>query len=161
MDEKIKIEHVDAAALRQLAGAAAAAPRKRSHLLLHAGHDDPVQRLLISAQPGTYIRPHMHSRHWEMLVLQSGCMDIVKYDAQGAVQSRVALDCGSPLIQMPSSQLHGCVIREADTIVLEIKPGPYEPNEFADWAPEEGHADAAEFVAWSTSAAIGQRWQRR
>ena len=46
--------------------------RKRVHLLLHSGHDDQVQRLLIVMQPGTYVRPHHHSLQWEMLILLKG-----------------------------------------------------------------------------------------
>ena len=37
---------LDAAALAELFRQAEASPRLRSHLLLHGGHDDPVQRLV-------------------------------------------------------------------------------------------------------------------
>ena len=48
------LQLIDAARFRELTEQAAASPRKRSHLLLHSGPDDLVQRLIISAQPGTY-----------------------------------------------------------------------------------------------------------
>jgi cupin fold WbuC family metalloprotein len=63
------IDHLKVA---ELVRQAEASERKRSHLLLHAGHDDQVQRLLIALQPGTYVRPHHHSEQWEMLILLSG-----------------------------------------------------------------------------------------
>ncbi|HYK12853.1 MAG TPA: WbuC family cupin fold metalloprotein [Burkholderiales bacterium] len=74
------LQLVGAAQFSDLTAQSAAAPRKRSHLLLHAGLDDQVQRLVIAAQPGTYVHPHQHRSQWEMLVLQSGCMDIVTFD---------------------------------------------------------------------------------
>jgi hypothetical protein len=39
-----------------------------------------------------------------------------------------------------------------------MKPGPYRPNEFADWAPQEGAADAGRMVEWLTDANFGTRW---
>jgi cupin fold WbuC family metalloprotein len=150
---------VDAEQLRNLNAEAAASARKRSHLLLHAGHDDAVQRLLIGAQPGTYVRPHHHLRQWEMLVLQRGRMELLTFVDTGAVQQRIMLDAGSPLIQMPIGRFHMCIVHEPGTVVLEIKPGPYQPNEFADWSPPEGHRDVERFMRWAASAEAGERWQ--
>ncbi|HEX5846586.1 MAG TPA: WbuC family cupin fold metalloprotein [Rhodoplanes sp.] len=149
---------VDAAELRLLTVEAANAPRRRSHLLLHEGPDDQVQRLLIAAQPGTYVRPHHHSRQWELLILQSGAADILILGQAGEVLSRSRLDRTSPMVQIPVSAWHTCVVHEPDTVIIEVKPGPYRPNEFADWAPEEGNERAAPFVHWATRAEIGQTW---
>jgi hypothetical protein len=62
------------------------------------------------------------------------------------------------MVQIPVSAWHTCVVHEPDTVIIEVKPGPYRPNEFADWAPEEGNERAAQFVAWATGAEIGQTW---
>jgi hypothetical protein len=59
--------------LVRLLDTAAASTRKRAHLLLHADHQDQVQRLLIGLEPATYVRPHVHSEQWEMIVLLRGC----------------------------------------------------------------------------------------
>ena len=102
--EYSELQLVGAAQFSELTAQAAAAPRKRSHLLLHAGPDDQVQRLIIAAQPGTYVRPHQHGSQWEMLVLQSGRMDIVTFDADATVLSRITLDRAAPIVQI---SLHG------------------------------------------------------
>jgi len=154
-----ELQLVGAAQFSELTSQAAAAPRKRSHLLLHAGPDDQVQKLIIAAQPGTYVRPQQHGAQWEMLVLQSGCMDIVTFDADATVLSRMTLDRAAPIVQIPLTVWHTSVAREPDTIVLEIKPGPYAPNRFAEWAPEEGGERAGPFLRWVTSAESGQRWR--
>jgi hypothetical protein len=62
------------------------------------------------------------------------------------------------VVQIPIGVWHGFVVLEPNTAVLEIKPGPYLPNEFADWAPEEGDATATGFVKWTMNAAPGERW---
>ena len=154
-----ELQLVGAAQFSDLTAQSAAAPRKRSHLLLHAGPDDQVQRLIIAAQPDTYVRPHHHDAQWEMLALQNGCMDIVTFDADGTVLSRITLSRTSPIVQIPRLVWHTSVVREPDTIVVEIKPGPYAPNRFAGWAPEESSAQTEPFWRWVTSAETGQRWR--
>ena len=154
-----ELQLVGAAQFSDLTAQSAAAPRKRSHLLLHAGPDDQVQRLIIAAQPDTYVRPHHHDAQWEMLALQNGCMDIVTFDADGTVLSRITLSRTSPIVQIPRLVWHTSVVREPDTIVVEIKPGPYAPNRFAGWAPEESSAQTEPFLRWVTSAETGQRWR--
>ena len=144
-----ELQLVGAAEFSDLTAQSAAAPRKRSHLLLHAGPDDQVQRLVIAAQPGTYVRPHHHDAQWEMLALQNGCMDIVTFDADGTVLSRVTLNRTSPIVQIPRLVWHTSVVREPDTIVVEIKPGPYAPNRFAEWAPEEAANERDHFCGGS------------
>ena len=152
------LHFVAAAQLDQLAQQAAGAPRKRSHLLLHSGPDDQVQRLLIAARPGTYVRPHQHSRQWEMLVLLRGRLDLLTFDEGGEVLTRKSLEPAAPVVQIAVAEWHAAVVRAPDTVVLEVKPGPYRANEFADWAPEEGHAQAAKLVHWMESAQPGQKW---
>ena len=132
------VQIVDHHQIAELATRAGAAPRKRTHLLLHDGPADPVQRLIIVLQPNTYVRPLHHSRQWEMLVLQQGRGNLLIFDGDARLMDRIELSPSSPVVQIPIGVWHGFVVLEANTVVLEIKPGPYRPNEFADWAPEEG-----------------------
>jgi cupin fold WbuC family metalloprotein len=46
-------------------------------MLLHADHQDQVQRLLIALEPNSYVRPHLHSEQWEMIVLLRGQLDFL------------------------------------------------------------------------------------
>jgi cupin fold WbuC family metalloprotein len=137
---------------------ATASPRRRSHLLLHAGHEDQVQRLLIAAQPGSYFRPHQHSQQWEMLALQQGRLDMLAFTPDGELLARHPLDRSGPVIQIPAGSWHGGIVLEPDTIVMEVKPGPYRVNEFAAWAPEENTLAAADLLSWLERAAPGTRW---
>jgi hypothetical protein len=46
-----------------------------------------------------------------------------------------------------------------ETLVLEIKPGPYRPNEFASWGPAEGEPASSRFVHWAAGARVGSKWR--
>jgi cupin fold WbuC family metalloprotein len=157
MSEAHNVQVVDHHQIAKLAMRAGAAARKRAHLLLHEGHADPVQRLIIVLQPNTYVRPHRHSRQWELLVLQQGRGNLLVFDGDARVRDRIELGPSSSVVQIPIGLCHGFVVLEPNTAVLEIKPGPYLPNEFADWAPEEGDASASRFVEWATNASSGER----
>ena len=129
-----------------LALQAAKSERKRAHLLLHAGHEDQVQRLVIAMQPGTYVRPHHHSLQWEMLILLTGGGEVLRFSEDGKLLGRIEMNAGAPVVQIPMGAWHGFVVCEADTAVMEVKPGPYRPNEFAEWAPPEGDPGVLGFM---------------
>jgi cupin fold WbuC family metalloprotein len=125
---------VDQAKIAEMARDAAQSERKRVHLLLHAGHHDQVQRLMIVMQPGTYVRPHYHSRQWEMLILLQGRGELLRFDADGGISDRLEMSPAAPVVQIPAGTPHGFVVLAPDTAVMEVKPGPYQPTEFAGWA---------------------------
>jgi cupin fold WbuC family metalloprotein len=145
---------VDQSAIDRLAKEAKASPRRRAHLLLHSGHDDQVQRLLIALQPGTYVRPHHHSEQWEMLVLLRGRGRLLSFNEDGRVLSGLEMNKASPIAQISICIWHGFVVLERDTVVMEIKPGPYRPNEFAEWAPAEGCPDVSAFLRRVSNTAL-------
>jgi cupin fold WbuC family metalloprotein len=134
------------------------ASRKRSHLLLHSGHTDQVQRLIIAAQSGTYVRPHQHSKQWEILVLLRGCFDVLTFGPRGELLERKTLDENVPFVEIPMLTWHTSFVRKKNTVILEIKPGPYRSNEFANWAPSEATKQAVNFLRWMKHAKIGQSW---
>jgi cupin fold WbuC family metalloprotein len=153
------IQVIDRHQIEELATQATAVPRKRAHLLLHDGPTDPVQRLLIALQPNSYVRPHHHSRQWEMLILQQGRGVLLIFDHNARLVDRIELSPTVSVVQIPIGTRHGFVVLERNTVVMEIKPGPFLANEFAHWSPEEGDANARTFVEWSRNAALGAEWQ--
>ena len=129
--------------IAEMARHAIKSERKRVHLLLHAGHGDQVQRLMIFMQPGTYVRPHHHGMQWEMLILIQGRGALLRFAADGEIVGRLEMSAHTPVVQIPAGTWHGFVVLEPDTVVMELKPGPYQPSEFAAWAPSEGDAGAS------------------
>lgn len=159
MLETSSVRVVDRQKIEELATQATAGPRKRAHLLLHDGPADLVQRLVIVLQPNTYVRPHHHSRQWEMLILQQGRGALLIFDGNGRLVDRIELNPSVPIVQIPIGMWHGITVLERNTVVLEVKPGPFVPNEFAHWAPEEGDPSAAAFIQWASNAAVGIGWR--
>src|SRR5215471_17089112 len=94
-------QHITQPQLAQLADAAAASARRRSHILLHTDHQDQVQRLLIGLEPDSYVRPHLHSEQWEMLVLLRGRLDFLIFSPEAELIERFALSAASPVVQIP------------------------------------------------------------
>lgn len=158
MAEVEQLQHVGDERLSELVTQAAESTRRRSHLLLHANQQDQVQRLLIALEADSYIRPHMHSEQWEMLILLRGLLDVLIFGPEGEIEHRLAMDIGAPIVQIPRATWHTAVAFGSKTLVLELKPGPYRPNEFAEWAPCEGEKSAAKFVNWAAAAGVGARW---
>lgn len=150
-------QHVGERQLDELLRQAAAGARRRSHILLHQDHQDQVQRLLIAIEPDSYVRPHVHSEQWEMLVLLRGRLDLLIFSPRAELVQRLAMDVAAPVVQIPRGTFHGAVARSA-SVVMEVKPGPYRPNEFAEWAPEEGGTATAAFLSWAAEARPGSRW---
>jgi cupin fold WbuC family metalloprotein len=132
--------------LAEMAREATRSERKRVHLLLHEGHGDQVQRLIIVTQAGTYVRPHHHPEQWEMLVLLQGRGDLLRFEANGKIASRMEMSASAPVAQIPAGMWHGFWVAEPATAIMEVKPGPYRPSEFAEWAPPEGDSRVPEFL---------------
>jgi len=153
---------VTRADLDALSTAAAASARLRRNLNIHPALEDPVQRLLIAFEPGTYVRPHRHLRvpKWELMTRLTGHAALLSFDDDGVVQDRIDLDATTPLVEIPVGTWHALVSLEPGTVLLEIKAGPYAPatpEDFADWSPPEGSEDARAVEVWFRNAHTGER----
>ncbi len=148
--------------ITKLLSQAAASPRKRANLNLHTELTDPTNRFLNGGLSGTYVRPHRHRiGRWELITAVQGRLDLLIFTSDGIVKERIALSPGgSSVVEIPGGLWHGAVIHAPAAVVLEVKPGPYEPEldkEFAAWAPPEGHPASSAFVRWLETAAPGDK----
>ena len=83
---------VTAETIAGLLSRAAASPRKRMNLNLHAELTDPIRRFLNAGIAGTYVRPHRHRiGKWELVSVVQGKFDLVIFTSDGVVKNRVAL----------------------------------------------------------------------
>src|SRR3989344_4324154 len=155
------MKRLTADALVALRAEAAASPRRRKNLNLHASPDDPIQRLCNAFEPGTYVRPHRHGAGvWELFLVLGGRAAVLIFDNEGCVTERTELQAGDGTqgAEIPPGVWHSLVALAPNTVLFEVKPGPYRPtgeNDFAAWAPKEGDASAPAFVAWLTVAGVG------
>ncbi|MGH8401761.1 MAG: WbuC family cupin fold metalloprotein, partial [Gammaproteobacteria bacterium] len=153
---------IDRDLIAQLHDKAVAAPRLRTHHNLHASHEEDIQRMCMAMEPGTYIRPHRHPDKWELLLIVSGEMLVLTFDDTGKVLTRTLLSAGgfSYGMENPAGTWHAVATLAPATVVLEVKHGPYLPTaeqDFASWAPPEGHARAGEFERWYRNAQPGDK----
>lgn len=129
-------------------------PRRRMLLPIHRFPEDLVQRMVNFLQPGTYIQAHQHPREWasETILVTSGALGFVTFDEEGGVVTTSRLKVGD-LIDIEAGVWHGVLALEPDTVILEIKRGPYDDRDkvFADWAPSENSAGAPDYLAWLVS----------
>lgn len=92
--------------LQQQSKAAAQAPRLRAHRNFHPELSDPVQRLAIAMEPGTYIRPHRHPHTFELLLPLSGRFVVLNFDDNGTVTRRVVLGEECKALEMEAGTWH-------------------------------------------------------
>ena len=154
----------DAATLNSLSAEAARSPRRRKNLNVHPALEDPIQRLFNAMEPGTYFRPHRHTRDpgWELMIAVRGAFAVLCFDEDGRVLARADLRAGDGhcAVEIPAHVWHSLVSLVPGAIMLEVKPGPYQPlaeKDFAAWAPPEGDPRAPDWVRWFTTAKPGDQ----
>jgi len=137
--------HLSEGLLAQGIAAAHNSPRRRIILPIHRDQNALVQRMFNFMLPGTYVQPHLHPREGaiETMMVLRGALGFVLFDDRGNVVKHWRLTAGTPtaLLDIEPNLWHGMVILEPDTVILEIKRGPYDAERdkiFADWAPAEG-----------------------
>ena len=144
--------------IQQQSAAAAAAPRLRAHRNFHPELSDPVQRLAIAMEPGTYIRPHRHPHTFELLLPLSGRFVVLNFDEQGTVTHRVVLGEECTALEMAAGTWHAVLSLDHGGIIFEVKHGGYQPvaeQDSAPWAPAEGAPGTEELMAWYATAQVG------
>lgn len=158
------MKQIDDALLDSLTRKAKESPRKRSHHNLHPELGDPIQRLCVAIEPGTYIRPHRHASPdtFEVFLILRGSAVFLIFDNDGAVTWRSVLRAGGPVmaVEIPAKTWHAMASLESGTVFFEIKQGPYvQPSQHnvAFWAPAEGESFAPKFEAWYRTAQIGDK----
>jgi len=131
-------------------------PRKRQHRNIHESYGDPCQRLFNAIELGSYIRPHRHAtdRRDELLIAVRGTMALVTFDEQGmaTVGVRFGTDRNGEDFaagaEVPAGTWHTVIALEPGCVLLEVKAGPFDPNQpkdLAPWAPDENSPQATTY----------------
>jgi cupin fold WbuC family metalloprotein len=131
-------------------------PRKREILVLHRGDADTLQRMVNAIQPGSYVRPHRHKSpaKAESLILLNGALGCLSFFEDGTPdrENFVLLHRtqGALAVDYREGLWHTFIALEPDTVVFEIKQGPYDAatdKEFAPWAPAENAVEASSYLS--------------
>jgi cupin fold WbuC family metalloprotein len=152
------MEIFDAQYLDDLTNQAKVSPRLRQHRNVHQSYQEASQRLFNAIEPGSYIRPHRHASdpREELLIAVRGVMAMVTFDDQGAVTNVLRFgterhgDEMAAGAEVSSGTWHTVIALEPGCVLLEVKAGPFDPNQPKDlavWAPEEGTVSAKEYLS--------------
>jgi cupin fold WbuC family metalloprotein len=130
------------------------APRGRMVAPLHRSLADPVHRMLNAIQPGSYVRPHRHLNppKPEAWIVLRGRLLFVTFHDDGAIERHLVLEAYAERfgVDLVPGRYHTVVALVPDTVIYEVKSGPYEAmtdKSFAPWAPEEGTPEAETYLS--------------
>ena len=145
--------------LCQLSREALASPRLRMNSNFHPQLSDPIQRLAIAMEPGTYIRIHRHPHTWEMLTALRGRFLVLIYDNSGKVTERLWLGAETRLLEIPANTWHSVLSLDEGGVIFEVKRGAYQPVQEQDClpgTPPEGEEGVKETLEWYAKAEVGE-----
>ena len=133
------IQRIDQTLFNALAEEASQRPRQRCNHNFHK-EAEPVQRFLNVLQPGTYVRPHRHLRDQEgagfecFLVLQ-GVIGLLIFSPEGEILQTETLSASGPVrgVEVAEGQFHTLAALERDSVIFELKQGPYVPCQDKDF----------------------------
>jgi aspartate aminotransferase len=144
----VSTEIVDAAIKRSRSS-----PRRRVIQPFHKTEADPLHRMLNAVQPESYIRPHRHldPPKAEAFILLRGAIAFFTFENDGRVRDCLRLAAGSERfgVDLGPGVYHSFIALVADTVIYEVKTGPYSPTTdkaFAPFAPEEDDPEAAAYM---------------
>lgn len=147
-----RLRRIDTLLFERVAEQARQTPRLRLNHNFHA-EPDAVQRFLNVLQPGTYVRPHRHRRQqpgtgFECFLVLQGALGLLVLDERGELLQLERLSADGPLrgLELAEDQFHTLVALQPDTVMFELKQGPYVPagdKDFLSAFPAEGTPQAA------------------
>ena len=130
--------------------------RQRDIHVLHTGPEDTLHRMLNAMQPGTYITPHRHTAvpKAEAVVVLQGSLGFISFNDAGHYRPQDFIYV-NPVkgiwgVDYRAGVWHTFLALAPDTVIFEVKPGPYNAatdKEFAPWAPPEGDPRAHKYLA--------------
>ncbi len=120
---------IDETLLNQVSTEAKASERLRMNYNFHTSLDSKAQRLLNALEPGTAIPVHRHIETAETYIILRGKIEVYFYDDSKAIIEKFLLDplIGNYGIHIPQSQWHSLHVLETNSVIFEIKDGPYSP----------------------------------
>ncbi len=144
---------INAEMLNTMMDKARRSPRGRINQDFHYGPGDPLQRMLNSMQPGTYLQPHKHENpdKREVFMALTGKFVVIQFNDDGTIADHMILDPKNNeyAAEVAARTYHTIICLEPDSIIYELKDGPYNPSDdkhFALWAPREGEADCGDYL---------------
>ena len=121
---------IDEKLLNRVSIEAQASPRLRMNYNFHEDLGDKCQRLLNALEPGT-VMPIHHLKVDEMFLILRGRINVTIHNDDGEVIQSVELSPsnGNYAVNIKAGEWHSLTCEEPNTIIMEVKEGPYIPHE--------------------------------
>lgn len=106
-------------------------PRLRMNYNFHQSLDDKCHRFLNAMEVGTQVAVHHHITKDETLVVLRGKVRVLIYNDEGEITEDAIIDPkqGRYGVDIPKNTWHTVECLESDTVVFEVKEGPFVPHE--------------------------------
>ena len=105
--------------------------RLRMNFNIHSDLTDPVNRMLNALEPGTIIPIHRHLHPYknESFVVLRGELNVLIYDDNKNLLECINLNPlkGNYGIDIPGEVWHSIEVKEKNTVIYDVKEGPYVP----------------------------------
>jgi cupin fold WbuC family metalloprotein len=131
---------IDKALLDAVSAQAVTNQRLRMNYNFHQQLDDPLNRLLNAMEPGSYFPPHRHKNpdKEEIFLVLRGSVRVIIFDDNGSVVSSTEVSPQKEVygMEIDAGVWHSLVVLEPNTVVYEVKKGPYvplTPDNIAPW----------------------------
>lgn len=118
--------------------------RKRKNYNFHKNSGERIHRMIHATNPETYVQPHKHENpdKMETFLILRGRVLVVEFSDKGAVTDHIVLDTklGNYGAEIPPRTWHTLITLEKNSLVYELKDGPWDASDdknFASWAPAE------------------------
>ena len=122
---------IDDQLLNETTDKAKQSPRLRMNYNFHQSLEDKCHRFLNAMEVGTQVAVHHHVTKDETIVLLRGKIRVLTYNDQGEVLEDIILshDLGRYGADIPKNTWHTVECLEPNTVVFEVKEGPFVPHE--------------------------------
>jgi cupin fold WbuC family metalloprotein len=106
-------------------------PRLRMNYNFHQSLEDKCHRFLNAMEPGTQVAVHHHITKDESLVVLRGKVRVLIYNDEGEITENEVIDPkeGRYGVDIPKNTWHTVECLAPDTVVFEVKEGPFVPHE--------------------------------
>lgn len=120
---------IDNSLLNTVSAQAKESPRLRMNFNFHEAMDSKAQRLLNALEIGTDLAIHRHRHTAETYLLLRGKIRVMFYNDDKTETESFMLDpiSGNYGVHIPAGQWHTLEVLESDSVIFEVKDGPYTP----------------------------------
>ena len=115
--------------LDEVTAKAKTSERLRMNFNLHDSLEAKAQRLLNALEPGTVLPIHRHRDTAETYIVLRGSMKVLFYNDKKELTGQSVIDPKQNEygIHLPTGQWHTLEVLEPNTVLFEVKDGPYIP----------------------------------